>query len=104
MLFVPTTVTLATEQGTLMVVFDLADDNNEVSITNIVVSSITRIDLPKFLFIGEDKGHFYLYTRTPVQENGITKTIKEHIPETALTRSVLVKLIEAREAYIRSKQ
>ena len=87
MLFVPCTASLATAQGEIIIVFDLADDNNDISVTNIMISSISRVDLPKFLFLGEDKGHFYLYTRTPILKNGTKTTIKEHIPETELTKN-----------------
>lgn len=87
-----------------MIVFDLTDDDDNVSITNIAVSSLVRTDLPKFLFLGEDKGHFYLYTRVPVRENGATTTIKEHIPETALTRSIIARLLEARDKYLEGKR
>ncbi len=104
MLFVPITVSLATEQGEIIIVFDLTDDNNNVSITNIVVSSLSLIDLPRFLFLGEDKGHFYLYTRTPILKNGVKTTIKEHIPETLLTKMVVDRLLKARDEYIDSRQ
>lgn len=103
MIFIPRSVSITTGRGFIMMEFDLIDDNNNVSIENIVVSSIESYGLPKFIFYKENDGEAYLYGKSRHYKEGQEITTHINIPGSLLSESIIRKLEEERSAYLKSK-
>ncbi len=103
MIFIPRSVSITTDRGFIMMEFDLIDDNNRVTIENIVISSIESYGLPKFLFFEEKSGTSHLYGKSIHYKEGQEITTHINIPTSLLSESIIRKLEEERNTYLKNK-
>jgi len=103
MIFIPRSVSITTDRGFIIMEFDLIDDNNRVTIENIIISSVERYGLPKFLFFEEENGQANLYGKSVVFKDGREITTHINIPLSLLSESIIRRLRDERSQYLSTR-